>query len=351
MDLLALAQPTGFWEGILFGLESWIGNYAITIIVITLLIKLVLLPFDFMNKYVTKKNAIKQAEMKPELDKLNERYGANKDLLNKKTMELYRAKNYKVGGMCGMMLAYMAVTMLVFFTLLGSLNSISYYKMYNEYESVKTAYTIAYEDAMDDPLPEGYETQEAYAKAVAGDKTIDVYGEVKTGFLWIKNIWRPDTSNSPIMDYNTFANNVKKLKDAEVPEEAEYNEVMSALMQSEQYSGWNGYYILCILAGLATFGSTYINVLIQKFKAKKNKSSIQQSVEMGSKGMNIIMPIIMGLFTLFYTASFGLYIVTSSLFAMASGVVVTLLVDRIIAKQTKKKKDRITNSYDRNNLV
>lgn len=351
MDLLMMAQPTGFWENILFWLESWVGNYAIAIILITLLIKIVLLPFDFLNKYITKKNGIKQAELQPELDKIKQRYGQNKELLNKKTMELYNAKNYKVGGMCGIMLAYMAVTMLVFFTLLGSLNTVSYYKMYNEYESVKTAYITTYEAVIaDGNKPDEFETIEKYAEKMAGDKTIEVYGDVKTGFLWIKNIWRPDTSNSPIMDYNTFSNNVGKLEGAEVPTEEEYNEIMQTLMQSEEYSGWNGYYILCILAALATFASTYINTLVQRFKAKRRNSELQQTMEASSKGMNIIMPIIMGLFTLLYTASFGLYIVTSSLFAMASGVVITLFVDKVMAKQIKKEKQKSINTYDRSNL-
>ncbi len=351
MDLLMVAQPTGVWESILFWLESWVGNYAIAIIIITLLIKLVLLPFDFMNKYITKKNGIKQAEMQPELNKIKERYGGNSDMVNKKTMELYKSKNYSVGGMCGIMLGYMAVTMVVFFTLLGALNNVSYYKMYTEYETVSTAYYQEYDATIAAGVtPDGYDTLEAYATAQAGEKTIEVYGDAKTGFLWIKNIWRPDTSNSPIMDYKTFSTNVDHIEGVEVPEEAEYNKIMSALMQSEEYSGWNGYYILCVLAALSTFGSLYINTLVQKIRAKRRGNVMQQTMEQSGKGMNIIMPVIMGLFTLFYTASFGLYIVTSSLFGMATSPVIGILVDKVLAKNIKKELMKNRNSYDRNNF-
>ncbi len=346
MDLLMVAQPTGLWESILFWLESWVGNYAIAIILITLLIKIVLLPFDFLNKHITKKNGIKQAEMQPELAKIKERYAGNNDMINKKTMELYKSKNYSIGGMCGIMLGYMAVTMVVFFTLLGALNNVSYYKMYTEYETVSTAYHQEYQMVIDSGDKGEYESVEARAVAVAGDKTIEVYGEAKTGFLWIKNIWRPDTSASPIMDYKSFADNVKHIEGVDVPTEAEYNEVMQALMQSEQYSGWNGYYILCVLAAVSTFGSLYITTLIQKIK-KKKLGVVQQTAEQTGKGMNFIMPIIMGLFTLFYTASFGLYIVTSSLFAMATSPVIGIFVDKLIAKSSKKEMLKHTNSYDR----
>ncbi len=352
MDLLMVAQPTGLWESILFALESWIGNYAIAIILITIIIKLVLLPIEFCNKYITKKNGIKQAEMKPELEKINQRYGNNKDLVNKKTMELYKQKGYSIGGMCGIMLGYMAVTMIVFFTLLSSLNNISYYKMYTEYESISTTYYTTYEETVaDNPEFDSaqFESLEVYADHVAGDATIEKFGEVKTGFLWIKSIWRPDTSNSPVLDYKTFNDNVSKLEDVEVPTEEEYNKVMGALMQSEEYSSWNGYYILCIVAALATFGSNYINTLVQKSRAKK-KGVMMETMEQGGKGLNIIMPIIMGLFTLFYTASFGLYVVTSSLFAMVTGTVMSIFVDRIIEKQLRKERKKTTNSYDRKNI-
>ena len=129
MDLLMMAQPSGFWESILFWLESWVGNYAIAIILITLLIKIVLLPFDFLNKYITKKNGMKQAELQPELDKIKQRYGQNKELLNKKTMELYKKENFNMMGSCFGMLINMVLTLVIFLTLFNALNGISQFKI------------------------------------------------------------------------------------------------------------------------------------------------------------------------------------------------------------------------------
>ncbi len=375
MGLLMVSQPGGMWEKILFGIESGVGNYAIAIILITLIIKIVLLPADFMNKYVTKKNSKKQMELKPEIDKIKQRYGSNPDIVNKKTMELYKAKGYSVGGMCGIMLLYMGATMAIFFTLLGALNSVSYYKMYTEYDAVKVAYEAEY-DVKYQPeydtvyqatidagtIGEGYDTLEAYAidtaKAAADTKAtadaqavaIATYGEVKTGFLWIKNIWRPDTYQSPIMDYNTFKNNVNKLvSEDEMPTEEEYNKIMLPVAESAEYSGWNGYFILCILAAVTTFGSVYINNLVLKIKAKKKGVVAVNPAEMGGKAMNFVMPIIMGLFTLLYTASFGIYIVTGSIFTMLTGVGTTILVDKLLDKKEQQVKSKRINSYDRNN--
>jgi len=91
MDLLnaiTLAQPIGFWDSIIFGLENAIGNYAWALILVTVIIKLVMVPIDFVNRYTSKKSARKQAEINPELDKINAKYANDKNMLNQKTMEL-----------------------------------------------------------------------------------------------------------------------------------------------------------------------------------------------------------------------------------------------------------------------
>ena len=76
MDLLAisLVKPNGFWEAIIFGMENGVKNYALALILVTIIIKLVMVPLDFINKYTSKKSSRKQAEMKPELDKINAKY-------------------------------------------------------------------------------------------------------------------------------------------------------------------------------------------------------------------------------------------------------------------------------------
>ena len=84
--MLEIAKPNGMWEKIIFGLEGFIKDYGWTIILLTVLIKLVMLPFDFFNRYVTKKNSAKMAIVQPEIEKINKRYAGNKDLINQKTM-------------------------------------------------------------------------------------------------------------------------------------------------------------------------------------------------------------------------------------------------------------------------
>ena len=86
--LLDVAKPTGMWEFFIFGLESLVKNYGLTIILITLAIKLIMLPFDFLNRYINKRNSYKMAEIQPDLEKVQKRYGSGKAY-----SPYYRGKN------------------------------------------------------------------------------------------------------------------------------------------------------------------------------------------------------------------------------------------------------------------
>ena len=150
LNAVAVKQPTGVWEKIIMAFNGGIQNYAWAIIVLTIVIKLILLPLDFFNKKVTLKNTKVQAEIQPEIEKIQKKYGNNKQMINQKTMELYKKHNYNVTGSCIMMLVYMALTLFVFFTLFSGLNSMAAYKVGNQYQNLemtynKVAYGITYD--------------------------------------------------------------------------------------------------------------------------------------------------------------------------------------------------------------
>jgi len=78
-----MAPKLGFLESIR------IGSYALAIIVITLIIKLVFWPITAKSMRAMKKMAAVTAKMKPELDKINERYKNDPQTKMTKTMETY----------------------------------------------------------------------------------------------------------------------------------------------------------------------------------------------------------------------------------------------------------------------
>jgi len=341
--LLSAIHPSGMWASIIFGLEKAIGTYGWTLIVVTILIKIVLTPTDFVNRYITKVNTRKMGVLQPELNKLQKLYGSNKDMLNRKTMELYKRENYSIVGTCFGMLISMGLTMLVFFTLFGSLNKISSYKIYNEFEILNTTYYEIYDAGYTEGMSE--ENLTALIQE-SQESVITKYGEIKTSFLWIKNIWRADTSQSIVPDYDSFKSLTKKLvleEGSSIPTEEEYNTVMSSV--SDSYAGWNGFYVLTILAALATYISTKMPEWIAKISAKRKKvvyTPVQQN-----KILSYIMPLVMALFTLFYNAAFAIYIVSGALFAMLIQPILTIVVDKIDKKIAKKEEEKKKVSYSR----
>lgn len=359
MDLLnavTLVKPLGFWPGIIFAMEGAVGNYALALILVTIIIKLVMVPLDFVNRYTSKKSARKQAEIKPELDKINAKYANDKNLLNQKTMELYKAHNYNITGTCLGMLAYLVLTMVVFWTLFGALNNISAYKIGDQYLQVRKEYFAVYEIDVDELTDEQsvmdvYKTkletltdeQKIELENTANQKAKAKYDEVSTSFLWIKNIWLADSTVSPIMKYDDFIKKSKVTK-AQVSAE-EYNLVINPMSSVERKN--NGYFVLAVLAAGLNYLSYGMNNWISKARAKKKGLDPNLANNTNNKAMTIIMPIIMGIFTLFYNAAFGLYIVAGALITLITGPLVTLFVDMLEFDAISKEKQKTVAIYDR----
>lgn len=73
-----------------------ISYYAIAIIIMTILVKFITIPITLSST----KSQAKMAEVKPELEKLQKKYAYDPEILNKKTMELYKEKDIKMTGGC-----------------------------------------------------------------------------------------------------------------------------------------------------------------------------------------------------------------------------------------------------------
>lgn len=348
MDFLSvlgqITAPTGLWAKLINWLEGGIANYAVVLIVLTLLIKVVLLPFDFYNKYVSKKNMQMQVEMRPELEKINKLYANNPNMKNQKLNELYKKHNFNIYGTCFGMLAYMVITMVVFFTLFSTLNKMSAYKLYQEYTTLNDTYTIVETQAREEYTlnPVDGVSIEDYATGKAQNAVVVKYGEIKNGFLWIKNIWRPDTSGKVTLTYDNFLKTTK-VSTEEISKE-NYEKIMNPIQA--EYKGWNGYFLLAVINAGLSFLSMYLSDLASKIRAKKKGLPYVSNMAQ-NKAMMIIMPIIMGLFMIFYNAAFGIYILTGSLFMCITSPIISIIIDSIFEKKTNKNKNKNKPEYSR----
>lgn len=357
MDFLAqLLQPSGLWENFVFGLDNVIRNYGLTLILITLIIKFGMLPFDLLNKYITKNNSRKQARLQPQVDKLKKAYANNPQMLNQKTMELYKRENYSVFGTCFGMLINLVITSVVFITLLGALNNISTYKQTQEFLTLQsTYYEVVLENLGHDVSELNQEelsnliqslTQEQLDefKPEAEQAVVEKYDDIKVGFLWIKNIWKQDTTTPAILTYKEFKNIAKDVVEEHNITEESYNLIFNPV--KEAHGGANGWYLLVVLSAVTSFLSMKASSWVSKYRAKKQNKPFVDPLGT-NKVLIYIMPAIMAIFTLFYNAAFGIYIVTGSLFSLVTSPLITLLADKIDSIVEEKENKKTTVSYSR----
>ena len=97
-----IAKPLGILLNFLY---HTIGNYGISIIVFTLLIKLVLLPLMLQQTKSTKQ----MADMQPKLKEIQEKYKNDKEKLSQKQLELYKEYNINPLGGCLPLLIQMPI--------------------------------------------------------------------------------------------------------------------------------------------------------------------------------------------------------------------------------------------------
>jgi len=104
----------------LFGVYYLVGNLGLAIILVTVLIRLVLLPLMLPSL----KSAEKMKELQPKLNKLKEKYGADKKGLAAAQMELYKVEGINPLSGCLPQILQIAV-LLLFFSAFNMVTSFS----------------------------------------------------------------------------------------------------------------------------------------------------------------------------------------------------------------------------------
>ena len=192
------------------------------------------------------------------------------------------------------------------------------------------------------------EAGEQYCRTVAQNDVYDFYfnegkyadgkGYQRDSFLWIKDIWSPDTpwANSLAATQSEFVSKVgtyasdpsRSGLSADVLEKIvnSYDTVMSRVIAEGEY-GVNGFLVLPVLA-------IVLNVLTQIITRRQQKKSGQDAMSGQSAGcmkaMVFVMPVIMGVFALMYCAAFTLYMVTNSAMSLLINLVGTQISKKMI---------------------
>lgn len=195
----------------------------------------------------------------------------------------------------------------------------------------------------------------ANVKEEAQQAVFEYYeSDVRTGFLWIKNVWNADVPwTAPINDFNTFKTNIGDYgnfnsgksgyaSSAELSKMlSEYNDVMAKLLNDPEYNRANGYLVLPILTILLSIAMQIISFRMQKESGQMNAQSETQS-----KLMLFVMPVMMGYFAFQYTSAFAIYLVMNYFVSMLISVIGTVIT-KASDKKLEKELTTQVQSYGR----
>lgn len=314
-----------FLVAILNGINSVIHNYGWSMVVFTLLIKLILLPLD----YKSRKSMRRMTRLQPQVAKLQKKYANDKEKLNQKTAELYRREGINPMSGCLPML----VSMVILFIMFAAMRTVANTEMASQALGLLTT---------------GTQTNESW--------------------LWIKNIWMPDSPFNPviadsanlrIIPADIWAKVFASLDPASVTALAQYGidaatisgETVFAALQTlpvyaqetqlwtvmpqlnllivnlSIYAHNNGWFILPILAAV----TQYLMTLSQPQPAADPNNPAAST----NKFMKYFFP----LFSLWvcssYNAIFALYWVVGNVFAWVQGVVMNKMFEKMDENQVE----------------
>ena len=126
LNIISLGAPDmgNIFSRIVIAIIEATSSIAIGIIIFTLILKVITLPFDYYSRASMRKNSLIMEEMRPELERLQKQYANDKALYNQKMMALYKKNNYSMLGSC----LSLIVTMVVFILAINAFNNASKYE-------------------------------------------------------------------------------------------------------------------------------------------------------------------------------------------------------------------------------
>ncbi len=115
------------------------GSVGIGIILFSLALKLVTLPFDIMQRISMRKQNNQMKKNQAQMEKLQKQYANDKEKYNQKVMEMYKENGLSLFSSC----LPMILSMVIFFVAIGAFNSYAAYSNVENYNSLVKAYNTS----------------------------------------------------------------------------------------------------------------------------------------------------------------------------------------------------------------
>ncbi len=351
---------------------SFGGSIAVGILLFSLLLKVLPLPLDIFSRASSKKSALKMEKMRPELEKLQKQYAGNSALYQQKVMALYKKEGYSQFAACLPTL----ITLIFFIVVIGAFNQYSTYTKIESFNQMAIAYSdsVRNNEYVEELKYFEKDNEQGFELSTEGDKTgyffntekgdynelvvkpaqdaaADKYFEISESakFLWVENIWIQDLPWKKAFitkeDYlnSTFVYS-KGCSQQQINTGIKYEAVYDVLMGSPKLDDVknqpNGYLILVALS----IGTMLLSQLLMT-KSQKTQMELQTvdgangQAAQTTKMMTWMMPIMFGIFSFMYTASFSLYLIVSTVFSTASTVIINKIVEKSFERKLKKEEE------------
>lgn len=168
---------------------------------------------------------------------------------------------------------------------------------------------------------------------------------IQESWLWIQNVWQPDTWDTVMPPYkgganaNSFSQQIDMTGYPSDMGEKTYNIIREEILKTGTRGAegkWNGLMILPFLS----IGLSFLSMFVSQLMEKKNRKGevIQQNQQQAAtnKTMMILMPLMMAYFGFIYTGAFAIYMVVNYTLSIISTVALRIPVEKLVEKNLAK---------------
>ena len=124
------------WIGKLIRTLLSLGSVGVGIILFSVILRFLVLPFDVYQRITMRKQNIKMKDNKEKMEKLQKQYANNKELYNQKIMEMYKENGFSMFSSC----LPMILSMVIFIVAINAFNAYAQFANVENYNTMVHAY-------------------------------------------------------------------------------------------------------------------------------------------------------------------------------------------------------------------
>ena len=295
-----ITRPLGFIINFIYG---FVQNYGWSIILFTVIVKMILLPLNIRSQKAMKK----QQKIQPYLAELQKKYANDKEKLQTEMMKLYRENNVSMTGGC--------LPLLIQFPIL-----IGFYQVIRRPITYLAGVTNWKLPEVVDKVTTLKETVMAQFPNLVGNLgNYSVENFEKNGQIELAS-WASKVNGAEdawAINFDFFG-----LDLADVPSKA-LNALNSLL--NGQAVEW-GVLLLLLIPVLAVFTS-WLSMKITQMQQNKGQENADTQVNEMSKSMNLMMPLMTGFFTFTLPSGMGVYWIVSNIAQILQQIILNHIFD------------------------